>query len=520
MKYRSNFLRTLFFVLGFMPLSYSFADNKIIQSIHFSEVGAQTRVTFGLNEAFPLELEEDAASNKITIKGPENGAWHLSPHEKTLGFVKKYQVTGSTLSLEVVPGTDIDDYGLQKNKAGESEFFVDLKNQEKQQAHQEVKEEKKSSLFPARPRVEKEDIPQALHKVSIQKEGSETILTLETSTPITLDPDLQQAKKKLVIALPKTNWLYVDTKEKQGGVIQGYHVDESSPHVSKLIFSLKSPVDMTIHPLAENGGYHQYRISFKASVDANAALTQEEGMSLKKKRGKVQTTLPTKLPSKPQVVRKKLSIKELPKPESKTEFELEYKPEPKMESEVEPKKEEVSVPEKEPPVEQPVEHPSEHQVERQVEHQIEHQIKHKIDGNVPEQTQEPIPEAAPELPQGPAAFTIEGEEESLHAEELREDLKGLQISLSLPEEMAYVPKEDLQKDNLKEEPPKVLKKFKISPTQDVASIASQQTTPQHLPLSNAGTMFTRLQSTQEAQASNEGTAPAWVIEAKMHEQKA
>ncbi len=118
----------------------------------------------------------------------------------------------------------------------------------------------------------------------------------------------------------------------------------------------------------------------------------------------------------------------------------------------------------------------------------------------------------------PQAFKIEGDVELLQEEELKEDLKRLQMSLNLPDQMAYVDQKDLKKGNLKEEKPRVLKKFKISPTNDIATIANQSR-PQPMPLSSAGTMFSKLQSTQEPQASNEGTAPAWVIEAKMHEQR-
>jgi hypothetical protein len=493
----SNFLRISLFVLGLLPLSQCLADDKIIKSVHFSEIGAQTRVTLALSESFALDLEEDSAHHKITIKAPGNALWHLKHDEKVEGFVRNYHVRASVLSLEVIPGTDIDDYGLQKNKAGESEFFVDLKNQEQQEIRQEKKEKKASTPVVKKPVMEKEESPQVMRKVGIQKEGCETVLTFETNTPIALDPDLQQAKKKLMIALPKTNWLYVDTKEKQGGVIQGYHVDESCPNTSRMVFSLKSPVDMTVHAPVEHGGLHAYRIRLKASVDANASMIEEEE-KLKKKRGRVQTALPEKLPSKSKEFRKKPLIKELPQ----SGFKLEYKPEPKMEVKEETKKEEVRVPEKEP------------SVERSIEHKIEEKVPEPVEA---EPTSELLADQAQESPQEPSAFTIEGEEDVLDEEELKEDLKGLQISMSLPEEMTYVNKEDLKKDNLKEEKPMLLKKFKIAPSQDVASIASQQSKPQHLPLSNAGSMFTKLQSTQEAQASNEGTAPAWVIEAKMKE---
>ena len=63
--------------------------------------------------------------------------------------------------------------------------------------------------------------------------------------PISFEPDLQQSKKKVSVSLPKTNWLHVIPK--QGGVIQGYYVDDSHPDLSNLVISLSDNVDMTIH---------------------------------------------------------------------------------------------------------------------------------------------------------------------------------------------------------------------------------------------------------------------------------
>ena len=313
---------------------------------------------------------------------------------------------------------------------------------------------------------------QALKKVRILHEGKETLLIVETSEKIEVDPNLQQDKKKLSIALPKTNWIYVDTKEKQGGVIQGYYVDESCPHTSKLILSLKSPVDMTVHPVTKHDDFYEYRIALGASEDSNAPLIQQEESFYKKTPKKKNIKIPQQRKSKEKAVHtlRKPLLKKIQKADL-------------LGKEI-PLEDTKSV--------------SKEAVEKAVE-----------------SSEQAIGEEEKKEPQS-HAFKIEGDTACLEEEELKEDLKGLQISLSLHhDEMAYVAPQDLKKDNLKEEPTKLLKKFKISPSQDVP--VSKGIEPQHLSLSNAGRMFERLQKTQEAQVSNEGTAPAWVIEAKMKE---
>ena len=89
----------------------------------------------------------------------------------------------------------------------------------------------------------------------------------------------------------------------------------------------------------------------------------------------------------------------------------------------------------------------------------------------------------------------------------------------MPDDVALVDPKDLKRDNLKEEPPKVLKKFKIAPAPEYVQASAKSGQPAHKTFSNGGTIFTRLQKSKNAQTSGEGHAPAWVIEAKMKERQ-
>ena len=457
----------------------TFCEAASVKGVRMSEVGHQTRVTFVLNEPLSLDLEEDPENNRISVRAPHGTLWATKNVEKTIGFVTGYKTTHPSndrpvFTLEVLSGTDIDDYGLRRNSQGQPEFFLDLRrelsdtsiemppqekalplpgaSQEGAPVEKEVPEKEGDSL-------KTETVVQPLKKVRIEKEGSSTILVLETLHPITFEPDLQQAKKKVSISLPKTNWLHVDTKQKQGGVIQGYYVDDSHPDLSNIVISLKDNADMTIHAPHQLSTHHEYRISFAPGTDANEEIdkAEEEVATVKNTSKRHKGRLP------------ELTGKSVPTQD------VIRAPMPKGHSDPLPRKSSaVPLTEEMPP-------------------------------------QKPKPRAN--------YFRIEGEEECLHKDELEEDLKGLQISLSMPDEMALVDPKDLKKNNLKEEPPKVLKKFKIAPAPGYVDNADSKPVSKHLPLSNAGTMFTRLQKMKDAQTSGEGHAPAWVIEAKMKQKK-
>lgn len=116
--------------------------------------------------------------------------------------------------------------------------------------------------------------------------------------------------------------------------------------------------------------------------------------------------------------------------------------------------------------------------------------------------------------QEPSAFHIEGDEECLSEHDLKTDLKSLQISLSLPDDLAYVSQKVLEEGG--DPKPKLLKAFKIAPSED-PTFAKKAPDVHHVKPSNTGHMFDQLQGHQEAQVSVEGTPPDWVIEAKMKE---
>lgn len=109
-------------------------------------------------------------------------------------------------------------------------------------------------------------------------------------------------------------------------------------------------------------------------------------------------------------------------------------------------------------------------------------------------------------------FRIEGEDECLSVQDINADLKALHAHL--PEDLAYVSPKVLEEG--KDPTPHLLKAFKIAPSDD-PSAAQKGPEVQHINASNTGRMFSQLQQSQEAQMSAEGTAPAWVIEAKMKE---
>jgi hypothetical protein len=118
--------------------------------------------------------------------------------------------------------------------------------------------------------------------------------------------------------------------------------------------------------------------------------------------------------------------------------------------------------------------------------------------------------------QAPSAFSIEGEDECLNECDLKADLKALQVSLSLPEDLAYVNPSVIENGDTPK--PKLLKAFKIAPSED-PSLAKKEPEVQHVNASNTGRMFNQLQSHLDAQMSAEGTPPDWVIEAKMKEKR-
>ena len=435
-----------FFAFFSLLLSLAFmvnAETRRVEKLQIYEKEGRTELAFTLNKPFSLDLQEDPKNNRITIYAPDGVEWGLDPNDEIQGLVEEYEMSKdlkdrSFLSVYVLPGTDIEDYGRRKNDLGEAEFFVVLEREMEEKkapvkhefkrkklpelrqvspllVHENKAEEKdlkekqvKDSEPELAPKVMAVEKKEPLQAVRISEEAGETVITLETLEKIAFEPDLEQKKKKIYIELPKVDWVKVDTGVKQGGVIQGYYVDDSHENFSRLVMSLSAHADMVVKsPVQESGGLWRYRI----------ALTP----------GDMVVPTPTAVPEKA---------------------------------------EEVSPPPKK---------------------------RRKV-------------------------ITLKGMHQDVTQADLYEDLKALNASLMVPSGVAYAPKEDLKKDPATRKPT-VLKNFRIAPSGGMPSPAGEKPKPKHLDLPSAGTMFSKLQGAKEAQISNEGTAPAWVVEAKMKEKR-
>lgn len=494
-----------------------------VKGFHIEEVGAQTRITFSLSQAHPLDLEEDVKKGLIVVKGPEGVQWSFEEEVSLVGLVKKYERLsspsgGEFLSFETIPGTEIDDYGNRKNSSGEPEFYVDLRQSGDIAAALEQKNPPKEALYPqeALKTPLKVEPPQSIKKLMIFQQEGHTMITLETPNPIKLGPELNLEQKKLFIDLPKVNWLKVDTKIDQKGLITRFYADESCKDKSRLALTLREDVVMQDYPPTKEGDSYFYQFQLSPVIEEPAPEPEQEDSTEEvedEEMDEEEEEEPIILPKK----RKKapvfglrenspfqlLSVSKAPQESTTPASDL-------MEDEGYEEQRSVQDPSHEMKDPEDVSLPND---DTQRDHlQAPEGDAQSSAISVPQETLQ-----KPQTSQN--TLRIEGDEETLHAEELKEDLKGLQISLSLPENVAYVNRQDLKKDNLKEGQPKVLKSFKIAPSDDIEAIASKPQKPRHLNLSNAGTMFTRLQKMQEPQASHEGTAPAWVIEAKMKEKK-
>ena len=103
-----------------------------VKNVRISEVGHQTRVTFVLNEPLSLDLEEDPENRRISVRAPHGTTWGIKDATTTIGFVRGYKTLQANKDrpefiLDVLSGTDIDDYGLRRNSQGQPEFFMDLR---------------------------------------------------------------------------------------------------------------------------------------------------------------------------------------------------------------------------------------------------------------------------------------------------------------------------------------------------------------------------------------------------------
>lgn len=455
-----------YFILFFKSLS---CDALTVQDLRMSEVGRQTRVTFILDTPQSLDLEEDLDNQRISVMPPTGTRWALKKNIKTLGFVKGYEIQNDhgkkpVLIMHVLKDTDIDDYGIRRNARGEAEFFVDLRR-DLESTHEEsshsVPPQKEKLVIP-----ETEDpVVQPIKKVRIEQSGRETIFTLETTHPISFEPELQQSNKKVMVSLPKTNWLHVDTRQKQGGLIKGYFVDDSDAGVSKLVLSLAEHVDMRIQQSRGNLDHHDYQIIFLSGHDENEGMNEKQPVEKKVLR------------------RRKEKVLSLPMLENRSNVSNEEAP--------------FNVP-------QDLKLPK---TSKTLSDSLPQPLSHT----------EILKEEPPKKRKKRADyFRIEGEEETLDASEIREDLKGLEISLNMPDHVALVDSKDLKKDNLKEEAPKFLKKFKITPSAYHMQKTRQGGGASHRQIPNQSTVATRLQHVREPSQSH---APAWVIEAKMQEKR-
>ncbi len=220
--------------------------NLVISDIQIGYEDNKTRIALILSKPVNLYARLVPDSNSVIIESPEDTIWEIPLSlEQPQGGFEKYQLnditdTPRTLTLSCKPVTTLAGSGLQTLPSGQYQFVVDLLTEDPPPPEPEPEIEEPAEP-PAPPSITINNpiveiwppAPNSVKSIRVaEQKDSTTWFSVTSAFREYFKFDVMADENKILIYLPKTNWLEIDTRLKSSSLVRTYQVQDADPNFS------------------------------------------------------------------------------------------------------------------------------------------------------------------------------------------------------------------------------------------------------------------------------------------------
>lgn len=272
-------------------------SNLIVSDVQIGYEDNKTRISLILSKPIPLYARLSADTNMVAVESPEDTIWNIpSTVDNPQGNFKKYELSDiteipRTLRIYFNPITTIVGSTLQKSQKGQHQFVIDLITQELPPSEPEP-EPISQPLPPAQeslpppmvinPVIELLPPPKnAVKTIQVldQKNGNTWIVVTSAFREYFNFEQIDQ-DRKIIVYVPKTNWMDVNTKDKSSDLIRTYRVQDTEPNIAAIHFDAYKTVGIIDQFMSPNSdGSNDFVL-----VIADRMPTEEESNILQQKK--------------------------------------------------------------------------------------------------------------------------------------------------------------------------------------------------------------------------------------------
>ena len=244
------------------PPSNGNRGSLVVDKVQVGQSGQATRLVIYLNRSANFAFSTNATGTETLITPDERMRWEAQTTMKlSSGLFKSYELLEQedrmVFKIKTMPGTKVGNASIQDANSSNPKYVVDLMPDTISNASENGLFDPQSNNPPplgipgweASPADMPGGSPIAqaprsnetglIQSMDILTQNDDTIIKFVTKEPLNLDVTENEYTNQVIIHLPKIDWINVNALDKNGGLIDGYKIDQSSLDGTNLILNVR-----------------------------------------------------------------------------------------------------------------------------------------------------------------------------------------------------------------------------------------------------------------------------------------
>ncbi len=234
-------------------------ETVVVKKVQVGQSGDATRIVLYMNQATNLNFSTNQGGTETRVVPDERLRWEAqttmeAPSGLFMGYELLEQNDRMFLKIKTMPGTKVGKSYIQDANGSNPKYIIDL-------MPDTISSVGDSNLFDPtqpRPRPIMNDTG-LIQSMDILTQNDDTVIKFVTKEPLNLDVTDNDYTHQIIVHLPKVDWMNVNALDKNGGLIDGYTVDQSSPDGTNLVFSVKKGTNVIGKKTVSGGNTQSHR---------------------------------------------------------------------------------------------------------------------------------------------------------------------------------------------------------------------------------------------------------------------
>jgi hypothetical protein len=239
----SYYVYEVMFSKGDMPPVPLSSDTTpfVVGRVQVGQKDTATRLVIYLNRPGNFSISPNKTGTELLLVPSDFMRWEAqTTMDYTTGLFKGYELVQQSgrpaLKIKTIPGTKVGNATLQDADTSTPKYVIDL-------VPDAISSVGSNGLFDSGTRddaaMKVAGDTGLIHSMDILTENDDTIIKLVTTEPLNLDVTENEYTHQVIVHLPKTNWMNVNVLDKNGGLVDNYKIDQSSPDGTNLVLNVR-----------------------------------------------------------------------------------------------------------------------------------------------------------------------------------------------------------------------------------------------------------------------------------------